>query len=76
MRTTITLAPDVAAAVDARRGSGRGVSDIVNELVRHGLSSSAPRPAFRQQRRHLGVARIPLDNIAAALELAEGDEHR
>jgi hypothetical protein len=47
MRTTITLAPDVAAEVERlRRTEGLGPSEAVNRLVRQGLSrrDRAARP--------------------------------
>lgn len=46
MRTTVTLADDVAAAVEQlQRGDGIGVSEAINRLVREALATpEAPRP--------------------------------
>ncbi len=52
MRTTVTLADDVVAAVErVRRERGVGVSDAVNDLVRAGLAAQPGKPAaFRHSR--------------------------
>lgn len=73
MRTTVTLADDVAAAVERiRRERSVGVSDAVNALVRAGLSSqpSPPEP-FRQTSHDLGAG-IDVSNIGEALETLDG----
>ena len=46
MRTTVTLAGDVAAAVEQlQRGDGIGVSEAINRLIREGLAKpKASRP--------------------------------
>lgn len=73
MRTTLTLADDVAAAVEQlRRERSIGMSEAVNELVRAGLASQRkPREPFRQESHDVGV-RINVDNIAEALETLDG----
>lgn len=73
MRTTLTLADDVAAAVEQlRRERAIGLSDAVNELIRAGLASRhQPREPFRQTSYDLGV-HLNVDNIAEALELLDG----
>jgi Ribbon-helix-helix protein, copG family len=78
MRTTVTLAPDVAAAVDEiRRREGRGVSDVVNELARRGLRSASPASApFVQKTSRNGVPLVPLDDVSEALDLLEGPRRR
>lgn len=77
MRTTITLAPDVAAAVEALRREGRGVSDAVNELARRGLTEGRQeRKPFVQQTSPMGRPLIPLDDIDAALDYLEGPFRR
>lgn len=73
MRTTLTLAEDVAAAVERlRRERSIGISEAVNELVRAGLtrpdSTAAP---FRQKSHDLGRG-IDFDNIADTLETLDG----
>lgn len=76
MRTTITLDADVAAALEQlRRTEGRGMSEMVNDLVRAGLSTPAPRRAFVQQTADLGPG-IDITNVAEALEQLEGPAHR
>lgn len=73
MRTTVTLADDVAAAVEAlRRERSIGMSDAVNELVRVGLTKQArPAAPFRQRSHDLGRG-IDFDNIADTLETLDG----
>lgn len=75
VRTTITLDDDVAAAIEQRRrADGRGVSDVVNELVRAGLAVRSERHPFVQRTADLGL-RIDVSNVAEALEHAEGPDH-
>jgi Ribbon-helix-helix protein, copG family len=77
MRTTVTLAPDVAAAVEEiRRREGRGVSDVVNELARRGLAAAPPDRERFVQTVSSHVPLIPLDDISAALDVLEGDWRR
>lgn len=73
MRTTVTLADDVAAAVEQlRRDRAIGMSEAVNELIRAGLASSGQaRQPFRLRSYDLGV-HINVDNIAEALEVLDG----
>ena len=72
MRTTITFDDDVAAAIDAaRRSSGAGVSEIVNQLVRKGLAApSAARPRFKQRTHALGL-KVDITNVAEVLEMLD-----
>lgn len=73
MRTTITLADDVAAAVEQlRRERGQGISDAVNELVRRGLTVSSRPKHFRQRTSALGVPQLPVDDVAGLIELLDG----
>ncbi len=77
MRTTITFASDVAAAVERlQRERGRGVSDAVNELIRQGLTSPSRRPRFRQTASRMGEPVLPLDDVTGLLELLEGPASR
>jgi hypothetical protein len=73
MRTTLTLADDVAAAVERlRRERAIGLSEAVNELIRAGLvSQSQTRAPFRQRAYDLGL-RINVDDVAEALETLDG----
>jgi hypothetical protein len=76
MRTTITLDPDVAAAVDQlRRKEGIGVSEALNRLARAALASKPARKPFKQRTFDLGL-RIDVTNVAEAIEIAEGPMHR
>jgi hypothetical protein len=77
VRTTVTLADDVAAAVERLRGERSiGISEAVNELVRAGLVAHEPqRKPFRQQSRDVGV-HLNVDNIAEALETLDGPTGR
>ena len=73
MRTTVTLADDVVAAVEQlRRDRSLGMSEAVNELVRAGLANQEQRRApFRQKAHDLGRG-IDFDNIADAIETLDG----
>lgn len=76
MRTTVTLAQDVAAAVERlRRERGVGVSEAVNELIRAGLRAKPPARSFRQQT-FKSRPRIDVTNVAEALEIIEGPSRR
>jgi metal-responsive CopG/Arc/MetJ family transcriptional regulator len=76
MRTTITLADDVAAAVEKiRRERGVGLSDAVNDLVRTGLTAERKARPFRQQAHDLGTG-IDFSNIAEAIETLDGPAAR
>jgi hypothetical protein len=77
MRTTITFEDDVAAALERlRREHDAGISEVVNELIRAGLTARAqPRRPFTQTTRSLGL-KIDVTNVAEAIELLEGPEHR
>jgi len=74
MRTTITLEVDVAAAVDhRRRKEDKGISEVVNELVRKGLTVKEPREPFVQKTYPMGM-KIDVSNVAEAIAYAEGDD--
>lgn len=81
MRTTLTLDPDVAVRL-RKLQEGRDVSwkEAVNTALRRGLDAldrpSPDRPPYRMRPVDLGEARVPLDSIADALALAEGDAWR
>ena len=77
MRTTITFASDVAAAVERlQRERGRGVSDAVNELIRRGLTTASSRQPFRQTATPMGEPSLPIDDVAALLEVLDGPGSR
>ncbi len=72
MRTTITLADDVMAAVEKlRRERSLGVSEAVNELVRAGLTRQKRPAPFHQREHDLGPG-IDVSNIGDALETLAG----
>ena len=76
MRTTINLDPDVAAAVDRlRRNEGLGVSEALNRIARAGLVGQGRQKRFKQRTADLGTM-IDVSNVAEAIELIEGPEHR
>lgn len=76
MRTTITLEDDVAAAVDAIRRERRvGASDVVNELIRQGLTAPRSRHQFHQRTASMGL-RLEVGNVADALEVLDGVRSR
>jgi hypothetical protein len=76
MRTTITLDEDVAERVrEHMRANNRGFKEAINDLIRKGLSFSAPtaRSPFRAQARALGLKPgLSLDNIEELLDQVEG----
>jgi len=73
MRTTVTFADDVAAAIERLRADRHvGTSEAVNELIRRGLAhGSEPAGPFRQPTEELGL-RIDVTNVAEALEQLDG----
>lgn len=76
MRTTIDLAADVLAAVEAlQREKDLGRSEAVNELVRAGMTAPVATPPFVQRTSALGL-RLDVSNVGDALEVLEGPQHR
>lgn len=76
MRTTITLADDVAAAVQQHRGkNSTGLSDAVNDLIRKGLVAERRRERFEQKTHDLGDG-IDVANVAEAIETLDGPAAR
>jgi len=75
MRTTVTLDDDVAAVVRQRQRQGAGVSAVINELARAGLTVESPRRRFVQRTSAMGM-RIDVANVADALELLDGPPAR
>lgn len=76
MRTTVTLADDVAAAIERhRRGRSIGVSDAVNEMIRSGLAATTPVHRFEQSTVAMGAG-IDATNVAEAIETLEGPAAR
>lgn len=83
MRTTLTLDPDVAAALE-RLKDARGLSlkVAVNEALRHGLKALDAPPDKRSRAyriRPWAAGRLLVDNVddvAEALAAAEGEAFR
>jgi hypothetical protein len=77
MRTTVTLDPEVSAAVEqVQRAESVGVSEAVNRLIRRGLATAAPRrKRFEQGSVPLGLT-VDVTNVAEALELLDGPAAR
>ncbi len=79
MRTTLTLADYVAAALERLRETRKtGFKTLVNEVLREGLKQMRARPP-RRERFHtrsvdLGRLRIgSVDDVGEALAVAEGE---
>lgn len=74
MRTTITLADDVAAGIEKlRRERDLGLSEAVNDLVRAGLTRERSRSSFRQRTYDMGL-KVDIANIGEAIELLEAED--
>lgn len=83
MRTTLTLAPDVASRLNQLRAQeGRGLKELVNEALRRGLDEMErkdrePSQPYRTTGWDLGRTLVPgLDDVAEALVQAEGEGFR
>ena len=73
MRTTVTLDPDVVAALQrAARERGASFKAVLNDAVRRGLSGEPSRRSYRTPSRDMGL-RTGFD-IDKALTLAAADE--
>ncbi len=81
MRTTLTIDSDVAVQLERlRRERNASFKDVVNDTLRVGLRAAAapanPRKPFRLRTFDAGKPLIPLDNVAEAIALIEGDDHK
>jgi hypothetical protein len=77
MRTTLTLDDDVAVALERRRRAlNHTLKQEVNDLLRAGLvhvdQERPERPRFRVEPLDIGELLIDIDDISAALDIAEG----
>jgi hypothetical protein len=71
MRTTFTLADDVAAAIDrVRREEGVGPSEAVNRLIRRALATPAPSAPYVHRSADLGL-RVDVTDIGEVLDLLD-----
>jgi hypothetical protein len=72
MRTTIHLADDVTAAIEAlRRETGAGVSEAINLLIRRGLATGQVHRSYEPRSHPIGV-KVDVSNVAEALEQLDG----
>lgn len=81
MRTTLTIADDVAVQLERlRRERDANLKDVVDDVLRRGLehleTPPKPRKPYRMKTYDLGEALIPLDNIAEAIALLEGEDYK
>ena len=82
MRTTLTLDPDVAAALErVREATGLGLKEAVNEAMRRGLAQlekgKVARRPFRTRTLDLGKCLVEnLDDVWAVLAYAEGEDYK
>lgn len=77
MRTTVSLADDVLAAVQRlRRERSIGLSDAVNELIRAGLAKREDHSRFQQKTYDMGKALVDYSNVWEAIEILDGPAGR
>ena len=82
MRTTLTIDDDVAAELSRiRRQRQIGLKDLINQTLRAGLQSNRKpermRAPFRTPKLDLGRCLVgSVDDVAEALALGEGEDHR
>ncbi|CAN5458942.1 hypothetical protein BH23ACT9_BH23ACT9_23690 [soil metagenome] len=71
MRTTFTLADDVAAAVErVRREEGVGPSEAVNRLIRRALAQPSAPASYEHASADLGL-RVDVTDIGEVLDLLD-----
>lgn len=71
MRTTVTLADDVAAAVKTlRRAEGLGMSDAVNRLVREGLTKPKAASRYEHKSYNMGL-KVDVTNVGEVLAMLD-----
>lgn len=81
MRTTLTIDDDVAAELRRlRRERDASLRDVVNNALRLGIrelnAPTKPRKPYQIKTFDMGEQLIPLDNVAEAIALLEGDDHK
>jgi hypothetical protein len=77
MRTTLTLDDDVASAIELRREKlHHSLKQEVNDLLRAGLThverAQPQTPRFHVEPLDAGELLVPIDDVQAALDTAEG----
>ncbi|UQX12367.1 ribbon-helix-helix domain-containing protein [Candidatus Mycobacterium methanotrophicum] len=73
MRTTVTLDPDVVAALQrVARQRGTSFKAVLNDAVRRGLGSEPTRRRYRTPSRDMGIR--PEFDVDKAVALAAADE--
>ncbi|WP_420627041.1 ribbon-helix-helix domain-containing protein [Candidatus Poriferisodalis sp.] len=76
MRTTVTLADDVVAAVEElRRSEGIGMSEALNRLAREGLARPAASKPYVHKSYDMGQ-KIDVTNIGEVLGMLDELEMR
>lgn len=71
VRTTVTLADDVTAAVEQlRRAEGVGVSEAVNKLIREGLAKPDPAEPYVHKSYDIGM-KYDVANIGDVLAMLD-----
>jgi Arc/MetJ family transcription regulator len=81
MRMTLTIDDDVAAELNRiRRQKDASLKDVVNNTLRSGLRAAKtrqqPRKPFRMMTFDGGEQLIPIDNVAEALAILEGEDYK
>jgi hypothetical protein len=83
MRTTLTIDDDLAAAIERRRRElNHTLKQEVNDLLRAGLMRADEDHAksgsarFRVQPLDVGELLVPINDVEAALDIAEGPWRR
>lgn len=82
MRTTLTIADDVAAQLERVRNMRKArLKDVINEALREGLkhlSAAEPLPTpFQTESVSLGRCLVgSIDDVADAIAVAEGEDFR
>ena len=82
MRTTLTIADDVAAQLDRVRSQRKArLKDVVNEALREGLKHLAARKPshvpFQTNSVSLGQCLVgSIDDVAEVLAVVEGEDFR
>ena len=71
MRTTVTLADDVVAAVEKiKRSEGVGVSEVINRLVRKGLAKPDTPSQYVHQSYDVGL-KVDVTNIGEVIGMLD-----